>query len=133
MEKDNKYLSENPQVIFEPTGLSVTAKPDSTIMELAAALDIPIRSDCGGKGLCGKCLVIVEPAASLSPLTEGEMDLLTQGQRDSSYRLACQARIWGPIKVTIPEQLTESKEARGKTGIGGTYTRNPAVKRLVLS
>ena len=129
----NKYLSENPQVIFEPTGLSVTAKPDSTIMELAAALDIPIRSDCGGKGLCGKCLVIVEPAASLSPLTEGEMDLLTQGQRDSSYRLACQARIWGPIKVTIPEQLTESKEARGKTGIGGTYTRNPAVKRLVLS
>jgi len=129
----NKYLSENPQVIFEPTGLSVTAKPDSTIMELAAALDIPIRSDCGGKGLCGKCLVIVEPAASLSPLTEGEMDLLTQGQRDSSCRLACQARIWGPTKVTIPEQLTESKEARGKTGIGGTYKRNPAVKRLVFS
>jgi uncharacterized 2Fe-2S/4Fe-4S cluster protein (DUF4445 family) len=126
-------MSKKITVIFESMGLSLTAEPDTTIFDIAAKRNIPIRSDCGGKGLCGKCLVIVKPAGSLSPLTEPEMDLLTQRQRYSSYRLACKARIRGPISVTIPEQLADSKEARGKTKIGGTYRRDPAVERLVLS
>lgn len=126
-------MSEDYRIIFEPMGLSVKTDPDKSILDVAASRDVPIRSDCGGKGLCGKCLVIAEPAESLSPLTEVEMELLTPSQRNSSRRLACQARIKGPLTVTIPEQLADSKEARGKSGVWGKYPVDSMVERLVLS
>ena len=91
------------RITFTPLGLAATVKSDTTIMKVAASLEVPLRSDCGGKGLCGKCLVIAEPADNLSPLTEAEMDLLTPWQRGNGYRLACQARIIGSVVVTIFE------------------------------
>ena len=125
-------MTENYRVTFEPTGLSVTADSESTILEVATSREIPIRSDCGGKGLCGKCRVIAEPVESLSSLTASESELLPSHQVATAYRLACQSLIKGPLRVTIPAQLADSQEARGKTGISGTYPLDPLVERLVL-
>ena len=121
------------RITFAPMGLAATVKPDTTMMKVAASLDIPLRSDCGGKGLCGKCLVIAKPPENLTPLSEAEMNLLTPWQKKDGYRLACQARIKGPITVTIPEYLEDSREARGKTGLSGFFPVDPTIERLVIS
>lgn len=36
---------------FEPKGLSTMTEPEATIMDVVSGY-IPIRFDCGGKGLC---------------------------------------------------------------------------------
>lgn len=76
------------RITCEPIGLAAMAPSGSTILD-AAIQDIPIRADCGAKGICGKCLVKAEPDENLSPLRELELNILTPHQKPGSYRLAC--------------------------------------------
>ena len=114
-------------------GIQREVDADTSIAEAAAKMNVAIRSDCGGKGLCGKCRVIAEPSGSLSPFTESELDILPPEEIKKSYRLACQAEIQGDLTVTIPEQMVDSREARGKTGLKGEYPVDPMVERIVLT
>jgi uncharacterized 2Fe-2S/4Fe-4S cluster protein (DUF4445 family) len=116
-------LTSTCKIIFEPTGITIEAASNSSV---------PLRADCGGKGLCGKCRVIAEPPRSLSPLGEPELDILSPGELQRSFRLACQTRIQGDAIVTVPAQMAESGEARGKTGLTGFYPVDPMVERIVL-
>lgn len=125
-------VSKNYRVTFEPRGLSATAKPETTILDSGIPLDVPIRSDCGGLGLCGKCRIFAHPTKSLSTLTETEADILSPREIASGCRLACQASIQGPLTVTVPEQLADSRETRGKTELRGSYPLDPMVERIIL-
>ncbi len=54
--------------------------------------------NCGGYGQCGTCIVeIVEGIENLSPRTDFEQRKLKK--KPDNYRLACQTRVNGPIKV----------------------------------
>lgn len=54
--------------------------------------------NCGGCGQCGTCIVeIIEGGENLSPRTEFEERKLKK--KPSSYRLACQTLVNGPITV----------------------------------
>ncbi len=125
-------MSETFKVTFQPMDVSVEAESGETLLDAAARRDIPIRSDCGGKGLCGKCLVQARPAESLSAPTETEAELLSIDRIAGRYRLACQARIKGALTATLPAELVDRREAQGKTDLGGTYPCDPLVERLFL-
>ena len=90
-----------PRVRFEPSGLQVYLDPDRSLQEIAADHAIGIRADCGGKGICGKCRVLVDPKENVSPPTDAELDLLTPEQMATGHRLACQARATAGATVTI--------------------------------
>lgn len=54
--------------------------------------------NCGGYGQCGTCIVeVVEGMENLSPRTEVENRKLKK--KPTSYRLACQTLVNGPISV----------------------------------
>ena len=126
-------MTDKYKLKFEPMGMVVEAALGETILDAAARRNVAIRSDCGGLGVCGKCRVIVEPADNLEPLTEAEQDMLTAQQVADNNRFACQARIKGPLTVTVPEELADSQEARGKTGIGGSYPLDSGVETIYLA
>jgi uncharacterized 2Fe-2S/4Fe-4S cluster protein (DUF4445 family) len=69
------------------------------ILNSARKLGIEIPSECGGKGLCGKCRVRVEGEDALNPRTEVEKNF----KLGRDERLACQARVirGGSIRVFI--------------------------------
>ncbi len=121
------------RIKFEPTGLRIAVDESKTIHELASDHGIDIRADCGGMGVCGKCRVIVSPPESFSPLSDDERNRLTPAQVEEGFRLACRARAIASGTITIPEDLAESAETRGKTGISGTYPVDPMTKRIILS
>jgi uncharacterized 2Fe-2S/4Fe-4S cluster protein (DUF4445 family) len=125
-------MSNNFRITFQPMGLFAEVVPDTTIRDAIGNMNIPIRFDCGGTGLCGKCRIIVETTDSMSPLTEEELDILSPQELGSLYRLACQARIQGNVTVTIPAQIADSREVRGKTCLGGSYPTDPLVERFIL-
>jgi len=69
-------------VTFKPDGKQVAANADVTITEAAAKAGIILNSVCGGRGICKKCIVNLEP--------------------DGRQVLACQHRIESNLTVTIP-------------------------------
>lgn len=126
-------MSELFKIRFEPIGLAVAvSEAGLTIMDAAVIYSLPMRFDCGGKGVCGKCRVVPEPPESIGPLTDTERQLLTPEQLAEGQRLACQAVVRGNVRVTIPEQLTDSTEVRGKDGVAGRYPAKPLVSRILL-
>ncbi len=70
---------------------------------LAALLQSGVRQLhlCGGRGLCTTCRVIVEDGADgLSPIgTKERISLRAHASFSGRVRLACQARVLGPVRV----------------------------------
>jgi uncharacterized 2Fe-2S/4Fe-4S cluster protein (DUF4445 family) len=125
-------MAESCNIVFDPFGRRVTAPVGTTLFQAALSKGILLRSDCGEKGLCGKCRVIVDHPDHLAPRTEQEEKLLKK--KGPEHRLACQARIFkGPLRVTVPENLVVGDEVFGKTGIQGKFSTNPAVTRFHLT
>jgi uncharacterized 2Fe-2S/4Fe-4S cluster protein (DUF4445 family) len=120
------------RVVFEPMGLSIQVTEGNTLLDAAVSLKIPIRSDCGGKGLCGKCVVQVDSDDSLSPMTEAEKDLLNVDEQASGHRLACQAQVFGPVSVAVPRGTLDIGAALGKTEIEAVFDLHPMVKRMTV-
>ncbi|HSL61329.1 MAG TPA: 2Fe-2S iron-sulfur cluster-binding protein, partial [Desulfotignum sp.] len=54
-------------VIFDPFGHRVAVTAGTTLFQAALSRGILLRSDCGEKGFCGKCRVLVDHPDRLSP------------------------------------------------------------------
>jgi uncharacterized 2Fe-2S/4Fe-4S cluster protein (DUF4445 family) len=121
------------RVVFQPMGLACEAAVGRTIYEVAAEQDLDLRSDCGGKGRCGKCVVEVDDPGSLEPPTANEQRWLTSRQLAGRQRLACEARIAGPVTVTLATHVLDDGEVLGKTQLAVEEpTIDPMVHRYVL-
>ncbi len=60
--------------------------------------------DCGGKGRCTTCkMIIVEGMDQLGNLTGAEKDYRRQGLLNENERLACQACVLGSVTVRVPD------------------------------
>jgi len=57
MKNMNQY-----QIQFEPDGKKITVHRGETILEAAARAGIIINTPCGGKGVCKKCIVELQPS-----------------------------------------------------------------------
>jgi len=92
------------KVLFMPWKKAAVADGSRDILQLAQQIDLPLRSTCGGKKICGKCRVIVEETGtSLSKPTELEKMALGK-LLQKGYRLACETIPKGPATVKIPEE-----------------------------
>ena len=129
--KDSSMSDTFYEIRFEPFGKRIRARKGQTLFEAGVNNGILLRSDCGEMGTCGKCMVMVDQPENLSPRTESEQTFLRK--KDNTFRLACQARVEGPLLVTVPEHLLLRNEVYGKTGIKGAFPSDPAVRRYPIS
>lgn len=82
------------QVSFEgPTRLSA----------LLQQADLSPAQPCGGRGVCGKCAVLLT----------GEVSVPNAAEQRCSVRLSCQAIIHGDAEVTLPTPLSMTQIAGG--------------------
>ncbi len=120
------------QVVFQPTHVRCDADKGQTVLELAAMNGIVIRSECGGRGVCGKCKVRVTPAGGVSPLSDQERRVLGDEAVAEGWRLACKAELTGPVTLEIPAESFDASGPSGKTKVEGSEHLEPAVRRSVL-
>jgi len=73
---------EHFKITFKPDGSEISIHAGATILDAAGQAGIILNTVCGGKGLCRKCLVNIEPA--------------------HQQVRACQYRIQSDLVVTIP-------------------------------
>jgi uncharacterized 2Fe-2S/4Fe-4S cluster protein (DUF4445 family) len=124
-----------PTVHFQPLGNKVEPRIGKTLLDLAREAGASIESICNSAGKCGKCKVIVRGGAGgLSTVNSTEERLLTDHERVSGFRLACQARIVSKtnIVVEVPEQSRRGHQRLLAAGVEPAIKLDPAVRKIVL-
>ena len=83
-------------------GLKCRCAEGTLLSDAVRMAGINLVSVCGNKGLCGQCRVkLIE--GNGSPPTQEERELLSKDEIIRGYRLACQTRISGEVKVFLPQ------------------------------
>lgn len=87
------------QVTIMPEGLDVEVDKGSTLLDIANIAGITMKTSCGGKGTCGKCIVKV-----LNGNVQGGEGNISKTHKEEGYILACTATVEdGPVIVDFPE------------------------------
>jgi ferredoxin len=85
----------------EPAGREATVIRDATLMEAINQVMLPLAQACDGVALCGFCRVrVIDGGERLSELGETEAGVLRSLKAGDGERLACCARVCGPVSVT---------------------------------
>lgn len=108
------------------------AENGETLLDILERERIEIRSDCGGKGKCGKCGVLVDNARHVKPLNEAGGHMLESGKNGRTFRLACQTRVTGDIALEIPRFYFQLSDNQSKTRINKRFPVNHGVRRWIL-
>jgi len=118
----------DPEVTIAPSGPRLVAKPGTTLLELLEDADTEIEIGCR-MGVCGADPVcIVSGMDNLSPISPDERGTLDRLGYADSTRMACCARIHGPVEVSVtPERR---RAAPSKQIEGFAYDRD--VRRVVV-
>jgi ferredoxin len=95
-------VNDVPTVVhFARLERSATALADETLLDVARRAGAPIGNSCGGVGICARCRVeIVEGTDNLTPPTTIERRTAAHCSFGPDERLACQAVVRGPCRVT---------------------------------
>ena len=104
------------------------------LWDAAKRLGVRLPADCGGRGECDTCAVVVgEGATLLSGLTEAERTVLSPERLAAGERLACQAKAErGGRLVLRPVPVTERAETTEETAkdFREEFRRMPLRKKL---
>ena len=91
------------KITFLPDKKNITVNEGTTILEALEEVGMNINTPCGGKGICGKCKVLVkEGIAAAVPLEE---ELLSKEEIKKGFRLACQSKLFKDTVIEIPPEI----------------------------
>jgi uncharacterized 2Fe-2S/4Fe-4S cluster protein (DUF4445 family) len=90
---------EKVSVLFFPDNLVAQVEPGSSLLRAASLAGIELKSTCGGKGTCGRCVVKIK---------DGQIRVrgagnLSAKMRQAGYVLACMCEVEGNVVVEIPK------------------------------
>src|SRR5262244_2669209 len=95
---------EEPLVVFTPSGKRGRFPVGTPLLQAARSLGVDVDSVCGGRGLCGRCQVLVmegdfakhgvsSRATNLTALSAAEQQYAKRRPLAAGHRLSCSARI----------------------------------------
>jgi uncharacterized 2Fe-2S/4Fe-4S cluster protein (DUF4445 family) len=108
-------LAEEALIVFLPSGRRGRFPIGTSVLQAARDLGVDIDSICGGRGICGRCLVAVETGAfskfgiesrpeHLSPFVHRERRYEALHGLAPGRRLSCAAEILGDLVVDVPAE-----------------------------
>ena len=102
---------------FQPEGRNGLVAEGTYLLDAAKRLGVSLPTECGGRGECDTCAVIVEEGATLlSSLSEAERARLSPERLAAGERLACQAKVERGGEVVLrPVPQTERAETSAET------------------
>ena len=119
---------ESAQVSFKPENKRVAIEPGQTLLAIAEQSGLAIESGCR-MGICGADPVaVLEGMGNISALGDDERATLARLGLADNTRLACSARVNGPVTVS----LTPQRRAAARPAAAPTARFDPAVRRVVV-
>ncbi|MHA7886569.1 ASKHA domain-containing protein [Roseicyclus sp.] len=135
-------MSDNPLVIFTPSGKRGRFPVGTPILTAARQLGVDLDSVCGGRGICSKCQVapsygdfpkhgVTVRDGALSEWNEVEARYDRVRGLKEGRRLGCQATVQGDIVVDVPRESQVHRQVVRKAASARPIVMDPAT-RLVL-
>ena len=131
--------SRDPLVVFTPSGKRGNFPVGTPLLQAARSLGVDIDSVCGGRGLCGRCQVLVaegefakhgvsSSSASLSPFSEPEKRFSRRVPLAQGRRLSCSARVEADVVIDVPESSQVHRQVVRKEADARAIELNPVVR-----
>ncbi|MGG5819986.1 ASKHA domain-containing protein [Falsiroseomonas sp. HW251] len=125
-------------VVFTPSGKRGRFAEGTTLLQAARALGVDLDSVCGGRGICGRCQVVLQPGEHLkhgitsradhvTPQDAAEARLAARGKLVPGRRLGCQARLSGDVVVDVPPEQQVHRQVIAKTADARPVELDPVV------
>ena len=100
-------------VVFTPSGKRARFPMGTPLLDIARQLGVDIDSVCGGRGICGRCKVLLSEgefakygirstADHLSPISEPEERFARRSELAPGYRLSCHSKLRGDVVIDVP-------------------------------
>ncbi len=129
----------NPLIVFTPSGKRGRFAIGTPILQAARALGVDIDSVCGGRGLCGRCQILVaegefakhgvsSSSASLSPFSEPEARYAKRASLAPGRRLSCSARVESDVVIDVPASSQVHRQVVRKEADVRIIELNPLVR-----
>jgi uncharacterized 2Fe-2S/4Fe-4S cluster protein (DUF4445 family) len=129
----------DPLVVFMPSGKRGNFPAGTPLLQAARSLGVDVDSVCGGRGLCGRCQVLVaegefakhgvsSSSASLSPFSEPETRYSRRQPLAAGRRLSCSARVLADVVIDVPASSQVHRQVVRKEADARSIELNPVVR-----
>jgi len=103
-----KKLTPQGDVKLQVNDKEYFVSPGSTVLTTLSNLDIFLPSACGGGGTCAMCKCqVFEGGGSILPTETG---FFTRKEQQNYWRLGCQVKVRGDMKIKVPEEVMGIKK-----------------------
>src|SRR5271168_4839286 len=131
--------TKDPLIVFTPSGKRGHFPVGTPVLQAARSLGVDIDSVCGGRGLCGRCQVLVaegefakhgvtSSSASLSPFSEPEIRFSRRAPLAPGRRLSCSANILADVVIDVPASSQVHRQVVRKEADVRAIELNPVVR-----
>ena len=131
------------KIIFTPSGLQTSGEAGESVYDVALRAGVDMQSICGGKGLCKRCQIEVEPGefakfklsvgeSNIPKLSPTEKKARHDGELSDTRRLACRAKICGDLVVQVPSDSRERETSIQKKSTAFETDLNPSIRLYMV-
>ena len=133
-------MSQDALVVFTPSGRRGRFAVGTSVLQAARSLGVDIDSVCGGRGLCGRCQVVLTEgefakhgvhscASNLSKYSENEHAWeKTHGTLSDGRRLSCSTTVLGDVVIDVPADSQVHRQIVRKRAEVRDIELDPAVR-----
>jgi uncharacterized 2Fe-2S/4Fe-4S cluster protein (DUF4445 family) len=132
-------MSNDPLVIFTPSGKRGNFPVGTPILTAARQLGVDLDSVCGGRGICSKCQItpsygefpkhkVTVQDGALSDWNAVEQRYKDKRGLIDGRRLGCQATVQGDVVIDVPPESQVHKQVVRKRAEARQITMNPSTK-----
>ena len=132
-------MVESAYLVFTPSGKRGRFPLGSSVLDCARKLGVDIDSVCGGRGICGRCQVLVgegdfakhgisSSAQSLEALSEPERKYDSRKGLPTGRRLGCHARLLADAVIDVPAESQVHRQVVRKRADARAITVDPVVR-----
>ena len=129
----------NPLVVFMPSGKRGRFAVGTPLLQAARSLGVDIDSVCGGRGICGRCQVLIaegefakhgvrSSAESVSPVGDIEIRYAARQTLPAGHRLSCSTLVKGDVVVDVPSSSQVHRQVVRKDADAREIKLNPVVR-----
>jgi uncharacterized 2Fe-2S/4Fe-4S cluster protein (DUF4445 family) len=129
----------DPLVVFTPSGRRGRFPVGTPVLQAARSLGVDIDSVCGGRGICGRCQVLVSEGEfskhgltskleNLSAWSDVERDYCATQPMAEGRRLSCSAKVLGDLVVDVPSSSQVHKQVVRKEAEAHDVELDPLIR-----
>jgi uncharacterized 2Fe-2S/4Fe-4S cluster protein (DUF4445 family) len=129
----------DPLVVFTPSGRRGRFPVGTPVLQAARSLGVDIDSVCGGRGICGRCQVLVSEGEfpkhgltskldHLSPFGKVEEEYCVTQPLVDGRRLSCSAQVLGDVVIDVPSSSQVHKQVVRKEAEAHDMELDPLIR-----